>query len=638
MVRSKKSNHTKFNAIIKIIKNCIKAGLNNLRDLYWWYERKKIILYFLAIVAVILGLIGFAVSKKTDGVLDVVNNTIALFAFSYPLDDNCFLDFAKSFAILTVFFGVITLFSFKILNYFVVKSVQQKPFDLIIGLGSQNEALLNSRMNQKTTLIVEADESNPSVHTFRRKGFGVIVSRAEQSLHNLDLGNLKCCIISVGSDRRNITLAIKLIELVEAETKCEIHVRVDNRDLSVLFKQEVVYGGQAKNIDIIPFSLDEIVSKQLFSEHSVLGLQTEIIQSDDPWSIAVVGTSNLAAEIIYQLAADSHLPEQNCLTIYCVHQKSDAFCDMLEKRFPGIHKIPHLTLIAKDLDSERLSFFTDALWRSKRLTNIIIATDDEDKNLDIAVNLQDTTYIHETTAEEAFGTKILFAIHNSEGLGRKINDNKKAFANFYSFGDLEGVSTWDNLIDEKLDTIAKLIHYDYKGKLGDGDDIEKNVIDQMWIKNASLNDRESCRAQATHIDIKLLALGLKKQKLLSPQTLSGLLLSNQKQFDKKLVGRTVTDSMLADYRSEYFPDSFDNTQYDKLARAEHNRWNAFHYLRGWQHSKTKNKAAKLHDCLAPLEKFESDSTKLLYQYDILSVLSIPKYLAHAGYEIVELPE
>ena len=114
-----------------------------------------------------------------------------------------------------------------------------------------------------------------------------------------------------------------------------------------------------------------------------------------------------------------------------------------------------------------------------------------------------------------------------------------------------------------------------------------------------------------------------------------MLEGNKKWLNKKLADRDITDKELDNYKVEYFPESFDSL-FNKLGRAEHNRWNAFHYLRGWKYNTTKNKEAKRHDCLLPIEKFHTDENKKTYQYDLLSILSIPRYLAYAGYEIVQV--
>jgi len=152
------------------------------------------------------------------------------------------------------------------------------------------------------------------------------------------------------------------------------------------------------------------------------------LNSRKGYHVILVGSSNLSIEIIHHLAELSHLPNQNRLSIHCVDKNADAFCNKVEKVFTGINQIPHLTLKAYNLDSESLAFYTDKLWQLENLSNIIIATDNEENNLDIAINLQDTTYIKKSV-EGSFKTRVLFALFNDTGLGKIIDDNKGVFAN-----------------------------------------------------------------------------------------------------------------------------------------------------------------------------------------------------------------
>jgi RyR domain/TrkA-N domain len=611
-------------------------GTSITNKLYFFYNHRKSILTALIVGVAALGFMGFYVSDKTNGFLGILNNTIGLFGFSTHNDNNNYLDVAKFLAIITVSFGALTLFFSQKLNSWKVTNVQRSDYILLIGLSDQNRNFLTNQTDPSSILVIEADKTHSDIDHFRQKGTGIITARAEEAIDQLNLLHLKKCIVSTGDDRRNIALAMATVAAVTTIQELKIYVRIDNRDFAVLFKQGGICSHAEKGIDIVPFSLYEIMCKQLFAKHSILGQYPEIIKTGEAYSIILVGRTKLIAELIYHLAILAHLPKQNVLTIYCIDAEADAFCSHIEKLYPGIREIQHLTLEARELDTDSLAFYTDPIWQTINLTNIIIATDDEEKNLDVAVNLQDTTFIKETTSgdkssSQPFKTKVLFAMDNLAGLSEYIDNDKNVFKAFCSFGDLSGVSTSENLIDEKLDRIAKLIHYDYSGKLKHGLSLEDKNLQQAWL-GAMFNDRESCRAQALHIDIKLLALELEKKR--SDKAPVALLNLNQQRLNEQLTDRDLTDQMLETYSSKYFPNSFD-TLFNKIARSEHNRWNAFHYLRGWQYNETKNKDAKQHDCLLPLEKFEADYARKTYKHDILSIVDIPKYLAYAKYEIVK---
>jgi len=598
----------------------------------FFLNNRRIILFAVASFAFSLGLIGYIVSDQTNGFFDVMNSTIALFWGDFKDDNNILLDLAKSLAFLFVFSGAIFVFFSSKVNDWIVKNVQKKPYNLIIGLSSQNQHYIDSQEHTDSTLVIEADSSHKAIETYRKKGLGVISAKAEEAIDTLDHpDNLEKCIISTGSDRQNIALALKQIEKISTNKKRSIYVRVDNRDLSVLFQDHIkVVGSQTeKGIDLIPHSLQTIICRQLFKEHSVLGgLQSKLINSDQPFNIIVVGSSKLAIEIIYHLAILAHLPNQNHLTIHLIDNEAKMFCDNIEKRFPGISQIPQLHLVPLELNNESLEFYRDAIWHSPNLTNIIIATDTDDKNLDIAVNLQDTTYIQETTNKGQFLTRVLFTISSHAGLGSKISDNEETFANFHAFGDLSQASSEGNLIDEDLELIAKLINHGYNNLPVDKRINEDDLHDE-WMA-LSLHKKESNRAQAIHIDTKLTCLGLKKMK--SAESFDDLLDKSCQALDQVIPERATIEPKLIDYTAADFPDTF-NSLPDKLARAEHNRWNAFHYLSGWKYNEKQVDESKLHNCLRPLEEFKTDELRALYGYDLAAVIYIPLYLAHAGYEL-----
>ena len=118
----------------------------------------------------LLGLIGYIVSDQTDGFLNIVNSTIALFWGEFKDDKNILLELAKSLVIFSVFSGAIFLFFTNKVNDWIIKNVQKKPYDLVIGLSNQNQHYINSKKLQTSskklvlpTLIIEANSSHEAV-------------------------------------------------------------------------------------------------------------------------------------------------------------------------------------------------------------------------------------------------------------------------------------------------------------------------------------------------------------------------------------------------------------------------------------------------------------------------------------------
>jgi len=609
--------------------------MNSIESYYFdKYIRYALILAFLGILFGMIGFVGTPADSK-DSFFHPVINTLGLFVFEWVdyshYNHPWLLDIATVLATLATSFGLYMLVFLKYFNNRYIKSIQKKPYNLLIGLSEQNISLLETSYGNKPTLIIEKNKDHPHIDYFKDRGFGVKALDADKAILNLDLTHVERIVISTSNDRKNIALGKRLMEAMKEEDKKQsIYVSIGNRDLSVLFKQNVISNDQNKNISVFAFSLYENMAKKLFLEHSILGNKLDIINGSESFSMIVVGNSDLALEVVYHIAFLSALPNENKLTLHLIDTNATKFKKNIEKIFPNIGKIPHLTIKAKDIDNESLEFYRDEIWECDNLANIFIATKNEEKNLEIAINLQDTTYIKKIGHKE-FETKVLFALFHNLGLGEEINKNKEAFANFFTFGNIAETSTQEILFYENLDYIAKLIHLDYRGV----EEVDDEEMYQNWLETTP-HKRNANKTQALHIDIKLLAFGL--ERIDTKGELSTLLKENEQIFYDKLSDSEKIENHLKDYKTSYFPTSFDDTLIDKVARSEHNRWNAFHYLDGWEYKHKRNDEAKEHYCLQPLEDFSDNELKKTYQYDLASVYYLPKYLAHAGYKIVEIQE
>ena len=593
-------------------------------------RRNLIIVIAIVILAFFLGWRGFYLDGNTPFHSFIL--TLGLFVLEWTdYKDSTLLDVATLLATIATSYGFYHIFLSKYFNSLNIKKIQRNSYNLIIGLSEQNVELLENSSSNETekvpTIIIEKDKDHPLIDYFKKEGFAVKALDANKAILNLDLTHVERIVISTSNDRKNIALGKRLMRKMKNDKKQSIYVSIGNRDLSVLFKQNVISNDENKNINVFAFSLYENMAKKLFLEHSILGNQVEIVNGSESFSMIVVGDSDLALEIVYHIAFLSTLPNENKLILHLLDTNAEKFKRKIQKTFPNIDDIPHLSIKAKDIDTESLEFYRDEIWDCDNLTNIFISTKNEEKNLEIAINLQDTTYVRKI-GHKRFKTKVLFALYHNLGLGEEINKNKDAFANFFTFGNIAETSTQEILFDENLDYIAKLIHHDYR----DIGKIDEEEMYQNWLET-SPHKRNANKTQALHIDVKLLAFGLKGVE--SKDEFSELLIENKKIFYDKVSNSDKIEKYLEDYKLSYYPTSFDDTLIDKVARSEHNRWNAFHYLDGWQYKRVRNDEAKEHNCLQKLKEFIDDDMKKTYQYDLSSVYYIPKYLAYAGYKIVK---
>lgn len=144
-----------------------------------------------------------------------------------------------------------------------------------------------------------------------------------------------------------------------------------------------------------------------------------------------------------------------------------------------------------------------------------------------------------------------------------------------SFGCMEQIYSYDVLIGEKLDAVAKAVHCYYEnfyGKIGD--------MESFW-KKATLYEKQSSRAHAVNIPWKL-----------------------------KSVGFRMAEGMRDDAFEKELAD--DPQLLNNLSVGEHLRWEARLFLEGWKTARPgelapkqrKDNIKKLHACLVPWEELE----------------------------------
>jgi hypothetical protein len=154
----------------------------------------------------------------------------------------------------------------------------------------------------------------------------------------------------------------------------------------------------------------------------------------------------------------------------------------------------------------------------------------------------------------------------------------------YAFGMAEDVFTWDVLLHESEDQLARALHEDYQ---------EKRTAEGVPDKdNPSWDDisedfKESNRQAADHIAAKLRALGYHDEPLTK---------------EKQRIER------------------FEGEELFLLAKMEHARWCAERWLAGWKPGPTRDPAHKMSDSLVPWEQLRPDRQKR----DREQISAIPK--------------
>ncbi|MCT7492560.1 NAD-binding protein [Aliarcobacter cryaerophilus] len=640
--------------------NIYKEFKDTPNKVYFIEKHKSYILSRFLFVGIILAFIGFFIVEDNH-LFKSLTNSLQMLILNLPTDYkswNIFLLISSLLIAVTFFYAIITTFFKEVINKKIVSNIQKDKFTFIFGLGYLNETFLRDYEKNKNIIIVENNANNKYIDKFREKGFGVIIQDIfdDNYLKNYSYSNMEYGIIALGDDQKNIDFAIKLIDHIQGtNNKIEkrLIVHIENSELKELFNLNLLnlYDLNKAKIDIKTFSYFEECSNDLFEKHSFISNQK--IKTNDEIKTLILGNGDLAINIIKDLLILSNLPNKNKHTIYLIDETANDFLEKVKlKTFYSKEKFPTINIIPINIGYKNIKYFKEDIFTNNDISNIFICYDDEKTNLNLSIELNNKIFLrHETKA------KLFLALFEDYSFIK----NSKLLNKFLIFGNKKYILSNDRLIDEKNYSIAKLIHNGY------GDEFKRenlslieSDLNTKWFKIDKYSDRLSNIAQTKHLNIKLQALGLTKEK--SSDCKQTILKKNIEIFDK------VLDKLLQDdykkikvsslkefyekihkaslefnnfyknpqesYKVIYFPKEF-QTIFEKLIESEHERWNAYHYINGWEYidAEQKDKDKKLHHCLKQISKFDKDYLKMTFLYDVYSILYIPNYLANAGFEI-----
>ena len=655
------------------------------------FRHQLIVSVLLLVLAFVIAYCNYPRVEENNMYADLPQFLGAFFnAFVDPGDSlkNVWLFFAQFIAFLAFSIVVLAgLFRDSLTKNFY-KTIAGTNHSLVVGLGENNRVYLDSEYQEKQSnkiIIIEPDANNPHIESYKEKGFGVFVGTIED--FTINFTTLEKVIISAGDDRLNIDIVGEIKSKLDAQLDAEklditrfgckttIYVHLSNQNYKTIFHNSIL---DPKKIELPfeyrTFSYEDAAARSLFMQDTVLGNKVDtLMHSDEEFSVIVVGNGALAERVVYHLVMMASLPYHNKLNLYLYSQDSTAFIEKLRTLFFNFDsKISNLELYGKDINFDRPQSWDSNLWTEqglKNLTQIYICDDNESSNLQTALTLHDRFYLDaKDESRKTKRAKVNFAMYHNLALSETINYDQNEFKDFYSFGDARKIFNKKSLIDEQHEKVAKLIHHGYGEKLSNSVKHYSNEeLETKWLKKTKFGDRESNRSQALHMHTKLEALRINvdyEDKLYSlpidsdKETYRDYLLgvkegepSYQLDIDKDailkkfeelggLVHKLYNDveAKINDVEAKIIDTIFkqltdDNSLLSKLIIAEHERWNRFHFLNGWQEvpEGKKNKELKKHDCLKPLKEFNAADKRMTILYDLYSVLYLDFYLEEIGF-------
>ena len=597
---------------------------------------------------------GLSILQALSATVNIYIDTIAI-----PIGDRndiiWGLEITSIVAKFTLFFAVIILFlKSQLVSVYHFFSVRKGGHILVIGLDSNSRFFIDSEIKRgnENIVVIENDEFNPYIDIYRDRAISVLHKEIDSVISDIGIDTARYIFVSTGDSQENISIALKIIKKAKPNPNKKLLIHIEDRTLRSLYNDESLLGSNKLNVQ--PFSYHKESATMLFQSHDIDGEGDEIINSNESFEIAVVGNSNLAIEVIVEAIKMSHLPNESQLIINCIDSNPRAFKQRVKYEMPYIKAVKHIKLNFIELDYQSMKFYYHKLWSRKNLKHIILCYKKSIININVSTKLKKFSYksVIDNTIR-----KIHIATYDNIELSKELRRYSREKDDMFIFATANWVCSSENLMKREMEKIAKMIHYSYNLGTYDRDAIvkSKKIIERVWEDNVSINDKRASLAQAKHIKVKLKSLGINKIK--STKSISKLLEINQTLMDKILKddrkSLNLEDKNLEilsqefrkyhenkKYEVYYFPKKY-NILFEKLLRAEHNRWIAMlammdnHYDKSAKGmDKKERKIKKIHYLMKPFEEFEEDE-KIMIINDIFSILYIPVYLACLGYEMRE---
>jgi voltage-gated potassium channel Kch len=550
-----------------------------------------LILFFLGVVAFVLGFIGYNIYFVEQGIhrhfVDLIFHTVKLYGFEvvdeYASPLPISLDIARFLAPGVLIYTALKTLIFlarRELNYLRIKAF--KNHIIVSSINNYSRYLINDLLDKREKIILITESEDISkFQDLERKGVAVIQGSLNdvKVLQAASAAKARFIVLLNEDDEHNISTAISAFEYLKNirnkyETILYAHISDYNKlnELKEINLFDKVVGEQKEkfNYEMRVFSMNERSSRMIFNSHSP-DKYKPITSSDDPQPhIAVFGSNEFTQSMIVHFARMSHFVNFKKLKVSLFHQNKK-FITKLHQQFPKLAEVVHLNEVECDLDLFDVSDFIK-LNDEHKFSSVYLTCRDDQLSLSIFNKLTKINFDEKLDV-------VVSLIEPDGVLSKWFPDGSIKNIELHKFNVVSETFTIEALLSEKIDQLAKIIHNDY--------------LDGLKKKNAINSDK------ASHVEWDFLAPEFKEQ--------------NRLQADHISVKLRGCDSNLDVNNAELV---------ELLSEVEHNRWCAHMLLNGWKYGEKRDDTNKIHPDLIPFNEL-SDGVK---KYDRDTIYNIPKLI------------
>ena len=577
-----------------------------IRSLLRFMKKHHIIIFLLLFsTTFFLGYWGYYLafsSVQIDATVpDIVYVTLQLFKLlvsgRVPIN-NWQLQFARFFAPLLAFYAILSFLLIICHDSFTrFRLLFWNQHIIICGLGYLGPVIARNSLNRgEKVVIIEADQSNNEIETFRDLGAIVLTGDATQEsmLIKANIGKSRDIFTVTGNDVKNLEIAIKAqsIGLDSAYPVCHIHLN-DTTLCSVLKSQQFrIHKNQRKKLEF--FNIYTIAGYCLQQAFPPFPEKSESVPDIH---ILVIGGGKMGKTLIVRTAKkwrDHYGKSGKKMLISLIDRHADSIAALIESQYPSIPD--YCSILPYPIEFISPEFNRGSFLAGKEKipapTSVYITVEDTSMGLSLALKLQQrirnpmVPVIVQTINVDGF-TRMLDELRNS------CDD----LQNIHPFQIVSCDCCQDLIMNGFRGLIARAIHNNYLAKMRYSGEINRaDPANRSW-DTLDMELKASNYHQADFFYSQIQAIGCDIVPIDS--------------WDEPLF-------------------TFSDDEIEFLARREHERWMQERILNGWRFGPAKDTTQKISPYLIPYHLLEDD----IRDYDRNSIRAIPHILAKLDLKMV----
>ncbi|PLS02337.1 NAD-binding protein [Neobacillus cucumis] len=575
------------------------------------------------LVAVTTGFYGFKfLAIKEYSVLNSMYSTFRLFLLDldpvFPEDGSVFTRYplaveiarwsAAAYTISTLFSIIYSLFNQKI--RLIWYGILGKHI-VVSGFHKKSMTLVENLKKEDKKVVLLAEEISEAQRSYLQE-LGVIVFAGRQGDPSLykksKLQRAEYFIIYHEDDSRNLNEILALNHYVNNKRSLlhmkQVIFHLESHQSMELFEDLEKELDFHTNVSLKPINVHRLIANELFDQIPLYKNYEKRVRDPqgEPLHLLFIGFGQTGQQLAVQAIERSAFLTKKLLKITVLDKNAGRVKKEWEDNYPNSKMVVDIQFHSMNIEIE--STFDFLKKQPLAFTHLFVCLKEDSHDLKEGIRL----------AKKISDIPIFLKVNEEAEISLWLHRHEGKYHNLHLFGNHDMILTYDYVINDQLEDLAKKVHESYQKSK----ELESNTKQKEW-RELSTFTKESNRNQITHAFTKLMLLGLKAVPVYE-ESKSGLGAVTELEFKaeaKKLL--------------------------EPIAEAEHKRWNIFHFLRGWDilediSNGIKDTDKKLHGCLVTyndLMKIYELTGEDYQKYDRDVVLDLHDTMKRLGYKIVK---